>query len=92
MPAPVQPLVAPQQLQELLRTARKRCQLTQKDLAARLGMSQSHLSYLESHPAELSVDQLLAWAAAVGLTIAVGNRPEEAPAAAPATRSPGPAW
>lgn len=92
MPAPIQPLVAPQQLQELLRTARKRCQLTQKDLAARLGMSQSHLSYLESHPAEMSVDQLFAWAAAVGMTIAVGNRPGEAPASAPAERSPGPVW
>jgi HTH-type transcriptional regulator / antitoxin HipB len=80
------PLALSQQLHELLRTARRSRKLTQKDLAGRLGLSQGYLSHLESHPGELSVDQLLAWTAAVGLTVAVGHR------APPATPPADVAW
>lgn len=75
----LQSLVAPHQLHELLRTARRARRMTQKALAARLGLSQSRLSYLESHPGEISVEQLVAWTAAVGLSLAVGVRRSPSP-------------
>lgn len=76
-----QPLVTALQLGQLLKAARKRRALTQAQLAARLGLSQNRISYLEQHPDELSVKQLLGWCAAVGLELRVGARDPAAPAA-----------
>ena len=70
------PLVTALQLGQLLKAARKRCKLTQAELAGRLGLSQNRVSYLEQHPDELSVRQLLGWCAALGLELQLGQRPD----------------
>ena len=68
------PLVTALQLTQLLKAARKRRQLTQATVAGRLGLSQNRVSYLEQHPEELSVKQLLGWCAALGLELSLGER------------------
>lgn len=70
-----QPLVTALQLGQLLKSARKQHKLTQSDVAARLGLSQNRISHLEQHAEQLSVQQLLAWCAAVGLELHLGERP-----------------
>lgn len=74
LPLPSQPLVTALQVGQLLKTARKRRKLTQAQVAARLGLSQNRVSYLEQHPDELSFRQLLGWCAAVGLELRLGER------------------
>jgi HTH-type transcriptional regulator/antitoxin HipB len=71
---PPQPLVTALQLGQLLKAARKRRKLTQVKVAARLGLSQNRVSYLEQHPDELSFKQLLGWCTAVGLELRLGER------------------
>lgn len=68
------PLVTAGQLGAMLQATRKAQGLTQSALAARIGLSQSRVSHLELHAHELSVEQLLAWCAALGLELAVGAR------------------
>ena len=58
----------------MLLAARKAQGLTQSALASRIGLSQSWVSHLELNAHELSVEQLLAWCAALGLELAVGAR------------------
>lgn len=67
-------LVTSAQLGQLLATARKHKKLTQAHVAARLGLSQNRVSYLELHPEDISFKQLLAWCAAVGLELSLGER------------------
>lgn len=75
LPVPMsQPLVTALQLGQLLKAARKRRKLTQAAVAARLGLSQNRVSYLEQHPEDLSFRQLLGWCAAVGLELRLGER------------------
>ena len=74
MPSRSHPLVATGQLGSMLQAARKARGLTQSALAARIGLSQSRVSHLELNAHELSVEQLLAWCAALGLELAVGAR------------------
>lgn len=69
-----QSLVTAIQLGQLLKAARKHRQLTQAQLAARLGLSQNRISHLEQHPDELSFKQLLGWCAALGLELRLGVR------------------
>ncbi|MCF2135259.1 MULTISPECIES: helix-turn-helix domain-containing protein [Burkholderiaceae] len=71
---PFQLLVTALQLGQLLKAARKRSKLTQAEVAARLGLSQNRVSYLEQHPDQLSFKQLLGWCAAVGLELRLGER------------------
>ena len=68
------PLVTAGQLGSMLLAARKAQGLTQSALASRIGLSQSRVSHLELNAHELSVEQLLAWCAALGLELAVGAR------------------
>lgn len=68
------PLVTVGQLGSMLLAARKAQGLTQSALASRIGLSQSRVSHLELNAHELSVEQLLAWCAALGLELAVGAR------------------
>ncbi|MCG1053470.1 helix-turn-helix domain-containing protein [Mycetohabitans sp. B5] len=72
--SPFQPLVTALQLGQLLKAARKRSKLTQAEVAARLGLSQNRVSYLEQHPDQLSFKQLLGWCTAVGLELRLGER------------------
>ncbi|MFA5521730.1 MAG: helix-turn-helix transcriptional regulator [Castellaniella sp.] len=68
------PLVTAGQLGAMLQAARKAQGLTQSVLASRIGLSQSRVSYLELNAHDLSVEQLLAWCAALGLELSVGTR------------------
>ena len=66
-------LSAPQLGQQLL-AARKARKLTQGAVAAKVGVAQSRISDLEKRPGEMSLEQLLAWCAALGLEMSVGQR------------------
>jgi len=68
------PLKTATQLGLMLRAARKAKQMTQREVASLIGLSQNRVSHLESHPDELSVRQLLAWSSALGLDISLGER------------------
>jgi HTH-type transcriptional regulator/antitoxin HipB len=74
MSARIQPLATPSQLGALLRGGRKNQKLTQAQLAGRLGLSQRRLSELERAPGTLSVDQLMALCAQLGLQLTVQLR------------------
>lgn len=69
-----QTLITATQLGHMLKSARKRQKLTQRAVAVRLGLSQNRVSYLETHPEELSFRQLLAWCAVVKLELKLGER------------------
>jgi HTH-type transcriptional regulator/antitoxin HipB len=61
-----------------LTARRKTLELSQTDVAARLGLSQNRLSELESRPGTLTVDQLLALINVLGLELRIGERPANA--------------
>jgi HTH-type transcriptional regulator / antitoxin HipB len=69
-----QPLVTAPQLGQLLVASRKRRNLTQAEVAQRVGLSQNRISYLEKNPGELSLKQLLSWCSAIGLELRLGER------------------
>ena len=79
------PLLTPGQLGSMLQAARKSQGLTQSALAARIGLSQSRVSHLELNAHELSLEQLLAWCAALGLELALGARGKVEVSSAPVT-------
>lgn len=83
MPPTSHTLVTSGQLGSMLQAARKAQGLTQSALAGRIGLSQSRVSHLELNAHQLSVEQLLAWCAALGLELAVGTRDSAAVSAAP---------
>lgn len=85
-PFPAHPLLSGEQLGQVLRSTRKRLKLSQATIGAKLDLSQNRISYLELHPEELSLKQLLSWCSALGLELKLGAR-----AAAPA-RSSAPEW
>lgn len=74
------PLATALQLGQLLKAARKRRRLTQAAVASRMGLSQNRLSYLELHSDEISVKQLLAWCATIGLELRLVDRDVTLPA------------
>ncbi|QVQ27736.1 helix-turn-helix domain-containing protein [Achromobacter deleyi] len=78
MPSPSQILITANQLGAELQAARKAKGLTQSALAGRIGLSQSRISHLEMNAHEISVEQLLAWCAALDLELAVGRRDGDA--------------
>ena len=81
-------LINPRQLGTILLSARKAQRLTQAALAERVGMSQSRISYLEKHPAEINVGQLMRMCTALGLELTIGARGDQAPA----VTTPGEDW
>ncbi|KJS69383.1 MAG: helix-turn-helix domain-containing protein [Serpentinimonas sp.] len=78
-----QPIVTAAQLGAVLHSARKGQRLTQAQLAQRLGLSQRRVSELERAPGTLSVDQLLALCAQLGLQLSVQPRVQPPAASAP---------
>ena len=84
----IHPLINPRQLGTILQSARKAQRLTQAELAERVGMSQSRISYLEKHAAEINVGQLMRICTALGLELTIGTRGDQAPAAT----TPGEDW
>ncbi|MHA3902439.1 helix-turn-helix domain-containing protein [Castellaniella sp. WN] len=85
MPSTSHPLVTAGQLGAMLQASRKALGLTQSVLASRIGLSQSRVSHLELNAHELSVEQLLAWCAALDLELAVGTRGSAAVSSTPIT-------
>lgn len=67
-------LSVPSQLGLVLKAERKSAKLSQKQLAAKLGLSQNRLSELETDPGSMRVDQLLAFLHALGLELQVQAR------------------
>ncbi len=74
MPPRTQPITTAPQLGTLLQSARKGRKLTQAELGTRLQLSQKRISELELAPGTLSVDQLLAICAQLGLQLSVQAR------------------
>ena len=74
MTTPPQPIVTPDQLGLILQGMRKSRKLSQAQLAARLGLSQNRISELERDAGTLSVEQLLAICAQLGLQLTVQPR------------------
>lgn len=64
----------PSQVGLVLRAARKSAKLSQKQLAAKLGLSQNRVSELETDPGSMRVDQLLAVISVLGLELQVQTR------------------
>lgn len=64
----------PSQVGLVLRAVRKSAKLSQKQLAAKLGLSQNRVSELETNPGSMRVDQLLAVLSALGLELQVQPR------------------
>jgi len=58
----------------LLQAARKSARLSQTELAARLGLSQSRLSAMELNPGSINLDQLLALFSALDIELIVQSR------------------
>lgn len=58
----------------LLQAARKSVKLSQTELAAKLGLSQSRLSAMELNPGSINLDQLLALFSALDIELIVQSR------------------
>jgi HTH-type transcriptional regulator / antitoxin HipB len=70
-------LQLPSQLGPHLRSLRRARNMTQRDLATRLGVTQARIAAIEANPAVVSVGQLMAILAALGVDIALRPRPTE---------------
>ena len=64
----------PSQLGQIIKARRKALHLTQRDLAAKLGIRQNRLSQLETDPGSLSVGRLVPLLNALGLELIAQNR------------------
>jgi HTH-type transcriptional regulator/antitoxin HipB len=62
------------QIGAILQSRRKSLDLTQEQVASRLGLSQNRLSVLESRPATLTVEQLLALLNILGLEMRIAEQ------------------
>ena len=67
-------ITTPIQFGEIVRGRRKARGLSQAELAEKLDVSQSRLSTLESDPAGLTLDRLLALANLLGLEVVVQDK------------------
>lgn len=79
----IHPLLSPRQLGTILQSARKAQRLTQAELAERVGLSQSRISYLEKHASEINVGQLMRICVALGLELAIRRHGQATAAAMP---------
>jgi HTH-type transcriptional regulator/antitoxin HipB len=64
----------PKQVGTNLSSRRKHLELSQTDVASRLGLSQNRLSELESRPETMTVEQLLALLNVLGLEMGLRER------------------
>jgi HTH-type transcriptional regulator/antitoxin HipB len=71
-----QPVLTATQLGRLLQSARKARNMTQQDLATRVGLSQKRISALELNPGAITADQLMTLCSILGLEIVVQQKPE----------------
>jgi HTH-type transcriptional regulator / antitoxin HipB len=75
-------IATPDQLAQLLAASRRQAGLTQAEAAARVGVSQSRISTLETDASALTLTQLLALCGAYGLQLQLRDKDE--PSAEPA--------
>jgi HTH-type transcriptional regulator/antitoxin HipB len=73
------PITHTTQIGATLAGRRKHLDLTQSEVAARLGLSQNRLSELESRPETLTVEQLLALLNVLGLEMTIAERATQKP-------------
>lgn len=66
------------QIAQLLAASRRQAGLTQAQAAARVGISQSRLSTLETDASALTLDQMLALCGVYGLQLQLSDRPGKA--------------
>ena len=67
-------ITTPKQIGANLTSRRKHLELSQTDVASRLGLSQNRLSELESRPETMTVEQLLALLNVLGLEMSLRER------------------
>lgn len=65
------------QLGSLLKDSRKFQNISQKELAKRTQICQSRISFLENHPEDISIGQLMRWLSVLGLEIKIVVRKNE---------------
>ena len=70
------PVLTAMQVGRILQSARKARNLSQQQVASRVGLSQKRISALELNPGAISVDQLLALCANLGLELVIAQKPE----------------
>ena len=63
------------QLGQVLSTRRRTSKLSQRELAAKLAISQNRLSEIETNPGTITVDRLLELANLLGLELVIQDRP-----------------
>jgi HTH-type transcriptional regulator/antitoxin HipB len=76
-------IATPDQMAQLLAASRRQAGLTQAEAAARIGVSQSRISALETDAEPLTLTQLLALCGIYGLQLQLRDRSEPAPESAP---------
>jgi HTH-type transcriptional regulator/antitoxin HipB len=74
VPSMEQLITTPSQVGEIVRRRRKARRKPQREVAAKLGVSQGRLSTLEADPAKLTLDRLLALANLLGLELVLRDR------------------
>lgn len=82
-------LLSSLQLGQLLKSARKRMDLNQLELGARVGLSQARISQMEREPHTIAVDQLLALMSVLNLELMVQDRFTDDMTVTPKTVVPG---
>lgn len=70
------PITDPAQLGAFLIARRKSLELSQTQVARRMALSQNRISELESRPGTMTVAQLLALAATLGLALHIDTAPD----------------
>ena len=88
------PILSPSQLSQHLRSLRKARGLSQADLGARMGLSQSRIARMENSPTKISVDALLQLLSALGAHMVLthadaGSKPPGGLTAAPTDAATG---
>lgn len=74
-------LQLPSQLGPHLRSLRRARKITQRALAARLGVTQARVAAIEANPGAVSTNQLMAILSALGVDLALRPRPSRDAAA-----------
>ena len=74
----MKPITHAKQIGATLAARRKELDLSQTEVASRLGLSQNRLSELESRPETMTTEQLLALANVLGLELTLGVRASSA--------------
>lgn len=70
-------IVFPKQLGLLLKSYRKSQKISQKEFSEMVGVCQSRVSYLENHPEDMSLEQLMRWVGVLGLQIKLAIKNDE---------------